>query len=97
RLGLRQIDGFRKEWAEAMAMARTHPFDGAEGLMRRARLPVAALRKLADADAFRSMGMDRREALWAVRRLPDDDALPLFAAANTRELGDEPDAALPTM
>ncbi|MFT4956407.1 MAG: error-prone DNA polymerase [Brevundimonas sp.] len=97
RLGLRQIDGFRKEWAEVMAAVRDRPFDGAEGLMRRARLPVAALRKLADADAFRSMGLDRREALWAVRRLPDDDALPLFAAANTRELGDEPDAALPTM
>ena len=97
RLGLRQIDGFRQEWAEAMAAARTRPFDGVEGLMRRARLPVAALRKLADADAFRSIGLDRREALWAVRRLPDDDALPLFAAANTRELGEEPDAALPAM
>jgi len=97
RLGLRQIDGFRKAWAEALAAARTRPFDGVEGLMRRARLPVAALRKLADADAFRSMGLDRREALWAVRRLPDDDALPLFAAASARELGDEPDAALPAM
>ena len=97
RLGLRQIDGFRKDWAEALAAARTRPFDGVEGLMRRARLPVTALRKLADADAFRSMGLDRREALWAVRRLPDDDALPLFAAANTRELGEEPDAALPVM
>jgi error-prone DNA polymerase len=97
RLGLRQIDGFRKEWAQAMAAARSRPFHGVEGLMRRARLPVAALRKLADADAFRSMGLDRREALWAVRRLPDDDALPLFAAANTRELGEEPDAALPAM
>ena len=97
RLGLRQIDGFRIEWADAMVAARTRPFDGVEGLMRRARLPVAALRKLADADAFRSMDLDRREALWAVRRLPDDDALPLFAVANTRELGEEPDAALPVM
>ncbi|MBA4001394.1 error-prone DNA polymerase [Brevundimonas sp.] len=97
RLGLRQIDGFRKEWAQALAAARTRPFDGVEGLMRRARLPVTALRKLADADAFRSMGLDRREALWAVRRLPDDDALPLFAAAGARELGEEPDAALPVM
>ena len=56
-----------------------------EGLMRRARLPVTALRKLADADAFRSMGLDRREALWAVRRLPDDEVLPLFAAADASE------------
>lgn len=60
------------------------------------------MRKLADADAFRSLGLDRREALWAARRLPDDDALPLFAAAEARErgareLGEEPDARLPVM
>ncbi len=97
RLGLRQIDGFREDWAVAMAEARSLPFDSVEGLMRRARLPVAAMRKLADADAFRSMGLDRREALWAVRRLPDDDALPLFTAANAKELGEEPDAHLPIM
>ena len=46
---------------------------------------------------FRSMGLDRRQALWAVRRLPDDASLPLFAAADARELGAEPDARLPTM
>ena len=97
RLGFRQIDGFREAWADDLVLARVRPFDTIESLMRRARLPVAALRKLADADAFRSMGLDRREALWAVRRLPDDDALPLFAAADARELGEEPDARLPLM
>jgi error-prone DNA polymerase len=97
RLGLRQIDGFRLAWAADLVRARQRPFDSIEGLMRRARLPVAALRLLADADAFRSMGLDRREALWAVRRLPDDDALPLFAASQTDELGSEPDALLPLM
>jgi error-prone DNA polymerase len=55
------------------------------------------MRLLADADAFRSLGLDRREALWAVRRLPDDEALPLFEAATARELGEEPEAALPAM
>lgn len=55
------------------------------------------MRKLADADAFRSIGLDRREALWAVRRLPDDAPLPLFAAADARELGEEADARLPRM
>ncbi len=29
-------------------------------------LPEAALEKLADADAFRSIGLDRRQALWEV-------------------------------
>ncbi len=97
RLGLRQIDGLRRDWAEALTVGRTGPFGTVEELMRRARLPVAALRRLADADAFRSMGLDRREALWAVRRLPDDDPLPLFAAADARELGEEEDACLPVM
>ena len=97
RLGLRQIGGFREDWADDLVLARTRPFDTIEGLMRRARLPVAAIRKLADADAFRSLGLDRREALWEARRLPDDDVLPLFAAAAVRELGEEPDANLPLM
>ncbi len=102
RLGLRQIEGFRKDWAEALVAARDRPFVDVETLARRAELPAAAMRKLADADAFRSLGQDRREALWAVRRLPDDDPLPLFAAAEARErgareLGAEPDAHLPLM
>ena len=103
RLGLRQIDGFREDWARALSTARAEaPFADIETLARRAELPAAAMRKLADADAFRSLGHDRREALWAVRRLPDDDPLPLFAAAEARErgareLGVEPDAHLPRM
>jgi error-prone DNA polymerase len=97
RLGLRQIDGFREHWARALEAARTSPFTDVETLARRARLPGAAMRKLADADAFRSIGQDRREALWAVRRLPDDAPLPLFAAAQARELGQEPEASLPLM
>lgn len=103
RLGLRQIDGFREAWATALVAARAEaPFADLESLAWRARLPGAAMRKLADADAFRSLGLDRREALWAVRRLPDDDPLPLFAAAEARErgareLGAEPDARLPVM
>ena len=51
----------------------------------------------APAGVFRSLGQDRRQALWAVRRLPDDDPLPLFAAAEARERGAEPDAHLPLM
>ncbi|WP_313015264.1 error-prone DNA polymerase [Brevundimonas sp.] len=97
RLGLRQIDGFREEWALALVAARAFRPPDIETLARRAALPSAAMRKLADADAFRSLGMDRREALWAVRRLPDDAPLPLFAAADARELGVEPDARLPVM
>ena len=94
RLGLRQIDGFREAWAENIVAAR--PFESIEALARNARLPARALRLLADADAFRSIDLDRRNALWAVRRTPTD-ILPLFAAADARELGIEPDVDLPIM
>jgi error-prone DNA polymerase len=97
RLGLRQIDGFQEGWADRLAQARGKRYDSVETVWRRSGLPLHALKLLADADAFRSLGLDRREALWAVRRLPDDEPLPLFAAARARELAPEPDAELPTM
>jgi len=101
RLGFRQIDGFKQAWAEAIMAARGQPVKGdavqrIEALARAAKLPPRALRLLADADAFRSFGYDRRQALWEVRRTPTD-ALPLFAAADARELGQEDDPALPAM
>ena len=97
RLGLRQLDGFKQDWAERLVEARGAGYRDVEELARRARLPARAMRLLADADAFRSLGLDRREALWAVRRLPDDEALPLFEAAQARELGAERAMALPAM
>jgi error-prone DNA polymerase len=97
RLGFRQIDGFREAWGKAVGTARAiAPFVTAEDLARRAALPSAALRKLADADAFGSLGQKRRDAVWEVRRTPSVQ-LPLFAAMDAPELGAEPDAALPAM
>jgi len=94
RLGLRQITGLRDTWADRIVGAR--PFDSLEALARGAGLPPRALRLLADADACRSLGHDRREALWEAARTPAD-MLPLFAAAAARELGVEPAAELPAM
>jgi error-prone DNA polymerase len=94
RLGMRQIDGFRAVWAQAIVAHR--PFASIEDLARRAALPPAAVHLLADADAVRSLGFDRREGAWEARRTPSDE-LPLFAAANARELGAEADAMLPAM
>ncbi|ESZ85717.1 MAG: DNA polymerase [Blastomonas sp. CACIA14H2] len=98
RLGFRQMDGFRAAWAEALVQARRAAgrFVSIERLARRADLPSAALRLLADADAFGSLGLSRRQALWEVRRTPSTE-LPLFAAAKARELGAEPDMQLPQM
>lgn len=97
RLGFRQVDGFSEDWSRALLAARGNGYDSVEDLWKRARLPQRALKILADADAFRALGLDRREALWAVRRLPDDAPLPLFAAAGARELAQEADTALPAM
>ncbi len=97
RLGFRQIDGFREADALRLVAKRGHGYRSVEGLAAQADLHGRPLRLLADADAFRSLGLDRREGLWAVRRLPDDDPLPLFAAARARELGADADANLPIM
>jgi error-prone DNA polymerase len=94
RLGFRQVDGFREEWATQIADARSTPFASIEELARRANLPSRALRLLADADACRSMGLERRPALWDARRVRQG-VLPLFGAAEADELGAEEDAALP--
>jgi error-prone DNA polymerase len=110
RLGFRQIDGFRvrdlddpeswsgDEWCQRIVEARARrPFTSLEDFARDTGLPKRALILLAGADAFRSIGLDRRAALWAVRRLPDDVALPLFEATTARELPDENALALPDM
>ncbi|HEY3796001.1 MAG TPA: error-prone DNA polymerase [Bradyrhizobium sp.] len=86
------------DWAARIVAARTRkPFTSLEDFARETALPKRALIQLADADAFRSIGLDRRAALWAVRRLPDDVPLPLFESAAAREQPDENAKPLPLM
>jgi error-prone DNA polymerase len=92
RLGLRMVRGLSNLHAARILAARADaPFDSVEDVWRRSGVPVAALEKLADADAFASLGLDRRQALWRVRGL-GEAPLPLFAAADA--LGSEPEVAL---
>jgi error-prone DNA polymerase len=97
RLGFRQLDGVVQNDAENLVKRRGGGYGSIEEMRERGGVPSSLLRRLADADAFRSMGIDRRDALWRVRRLPDNSMLPLFAAAEVKELGADPDVALPTM
>lgn len=109
RLGFRQVDGFRRQpddpdevdaddWTQRIVDARARkPFTSLEDFARDTALPKRALSVLADADAFRSIGLDRRAALWAVQRLPDDVPLPLFLSATAREQPDEEAKPLPAM
>ena len=87
-----------EDWAmRIVAARRRRPFTSLEDFARDTALPKRALILLADADAFRSLGLDRRAALWAVRRLPDDLPLPLFETAAAREQPDELAEPLPDM
>ncbi len=97
RLGFRQINGFSEVWADAIAAYRRNGYDKVDHVARRAKLPKRALIILAESDSFQSINMDRREILWAVRRIADDDALPLFAASYVEEQPDEVIEPLPVM
>jgi error-prone DNA polymerase len=96
RLGLRQITGFSESDAAKIMAAREAggPFRSVEDLRRRARLAPSALERLAHADAFRSLGLDRRRALWDAKAQSADDA-PLFRVIS--DFGPEEDPHLPVM
>ncbi|MBB1493029.1 error-prone DNA polymerase [Paracoccus sp. MC1854] len=86
RLGLRMVKGLANAHAAALVAARADtPFASVEDLWRRVGVPVAALTRIAEADGFHSsLGLARREALWAIKGLGETE-LPLFAAAAARE------------
>jgi len=101
RLGLRQINGLNAAAAQALVAARyarpERRFADVAAVHRHAEVSVSVLERLADGDAFRSMGLDRRQALWNIRGLSRNKALPLFAQANEREYGEEIKTTLPVM
>ncbi|SEK87281.1 error-prone DNA polymerase [Olivibacter domesticus] len=70
RLGFRQVKGLRQEEMEALVAGRCKAYTHIHFLLD-AGVSIASLERLADADAFRSMGMDRRQALWEVTALSD--------------------------
>ena len=117
RLGLRAVNGLGKEDTRRIVAARDglreapqtaaerRPFTSVRDVWSRTGLPLRLLERLADADAFGSLGLTRRQALWAVKalgRAGDQDDLPLFAAVATAsspaEIAHrEPAVALPPM
>jgi error-prone DNA polymerase len=72
-------------------------FSDVRDLWRRSGLKRASLERLAAADAFRSLRLDRRQALWEVRGLPKEIPLPLFDHADAPEAGVEQEVTLPVM
>ncbi len=97
RLGFRQIDGLQQAWIDRLVAVRGNGYADIDHLAERTALPQKALRLLADADCFRSIDQDRRQAMWAAIRFSNVDELPLFAAARESSLPPEPVADLPEM
>ena len=98
RLGLRQVKGVGQEDAEWLIAARGNGYRDPASIWRRAGIAAPTLEKLARADAFSSMRLSRRDALWAIKPLQRTMLpLPLFAAARAAELGEELEVALPRM
>ena len=89
RLGLRQIDGLHQAAADRIIEARHRPYADVQDVRDRAGIDVAAVQCLAAADAFRSIGRDRRSALWDSRTLRQAPDLPLFRYADARAEGAE--------
>lgn len=114
RLGLREIKGL-SEADGKLIMAKRHrpatqgdgslPYDSLRDTWLRTGLSPNVLERLSDADAFGSLGLTRREALWAAKALgrvgDSDDDLPLFAKDNRiapiKHVSREPDVLLPPM
>lgn len=98
RLGLRLVKGLNNtEAGKLIGVREEEPFASIDDLWRRSKLPTGTLVELAEADAFRpSLGLARREALWAIRGLRDEP-LPLFSAAAEREAGIVPELTEPAV
>ena len=95
QLGFRQVTGLRQDDMEQLMAARGAGYETPESLMRRAGLSRPVLERLAAADAFGSMGLSRRSALWKVRGEAAGRTLPLFAAAGLTGQGGEAGVTLP--
>jgi error-prone DNA polymerase len=77
RLGFRLVHGLNEDESQKLVAARGNGFSSIERLAAVAGVSRFTIERLAEADAFRSLKLDRRAALWAARRL---DAIGLKSA-----------------
>jgi error-prone DNA polymerase len=100
RLGFHRIKGLSEADMNQLVARRGEGYRSVRDLWLRSGLSRAVIERLADADSFRSIGLDRRAALWAVRALDEKTAaerLPLFENSSADLLDHEPAIALPDM
>jgi error-prone DNA polymerase len=94
RLGFRQVKGLREEEMARLVAARGKSFSSVNELVD-AGISVAALERLTNADAFRSIGLDRRKALWDISALADHPE-GVFKGQPSESTAEQP-VALPEM
>ncbi len=102
RLGFNQISGLSQDACAALIEARRlGAFDSVRDCARRSGVGLGVLEKIARADGFAQLGLNRRQALWAVRALRSEyqkNILPLFAAAEQDPCPDDAeDVSLPRL
>nr|WP_314256588.1 error-prone DNA polymerase [uncultured Devosia sp.] len=99
-LGFSAVIGLSKHAQQQIVEQRGDGYDSVRDLWLRTQLPIASLEKLAHADAFADLGLNRREALWVVKGLIGThgaDTLPLFKSAGDVETEADIEADLPRM
>ena len=97
RLGFRQIRGMGEEECAWITAARGNGYTSVGDVWRRAGVAPAQIERLAAADAFGSLGLSRRAAIWEAKALRPGAPLPLFDGDIDGEGITEPAALLPEM
>ncbi|MCC2666075.1 MAG: dnaE, partial [Geminicoccaceae bacterium] len=101
RLGLRQVKGLQEAEMARLVARRGRGYADLAAVRHDAGISQGALDRLARADAFGSLALDRRGALWRAIGLDrtghEQDLPPLFAWAEGRAARAEPEVALPRM
>jgi error-prone DNA polymerase len=94
RLGFRQVKGLKEEDMQVLVKARQEGYTTINDILN-VGVTANTLKRLADADAFNSIGLNRREALWEVSAL-NDNPIGVFKG-QASETKHEPQIQLPLM
>ncbi|MDW3223795.1 MAG: error-prone DNA polymerase [Paracoccaceae bacterium] len=97
RLGFRQIKGISEEDSTWLTAARGNGYRSVRDVWRRSGVAPGIVVRLAEADVFAGIELNRRDALWESKALVPGVPLPLFSNDIDGEAIDEPAALLPEM
>ncbi|WP_147126433.1 error-prone DNA polymerase [Shimia ponticola] len=97
RLGFRQLKSMTESDADRIELCRGNGYSDIHDVWRKAAIPAASIQLLAEADAFASLGLSRRAAIWEAKALVGTSPMPLFSGDLEDEIVGEPQVHLPKM